>query len=106
MARAGVAHAVARAVDFEVGLDRNDDEVVLRLAEDGAFGLGHADDLERKALHLDGLSDGVAVPGRTCRAMSLPMKATLMWRSFSTVGDEAAVRRFVFRMTPMLGEAP
>ena len=44
-----VIHAVVRAPDLEIGLDRNDDEVVLRIAEYGALGLGHADHFERQA---------------------------------------------------------
>src|ERR1051326_323243 len=40
--RAGVIHAVARAPDAKVRLDGDDHEVVLRLTEDGTFGLGDA----------------------------------------------------------------
>jgi len=46
--QAGVGHAAARSPDFEIRLDGNDHEFVLRLPEDRAFGLGHPHHLERK----------------------------------------------------------
>ena len=54
------ADAVAAAVGLEVALDRDHDEVVLRVAEDAAQRLGHADHFVRAAFDRDGLADGVA----------------------------------------------
>ena len=54
------ADAVAAAVRLEVALDGDHHEVVLRVAEDAAQRLRHADHFVGNALHLDGLADRVA----------------------------------------------
>src|SRR5262249_23161579 len=54
---ARVGHAIARSPDLEVGLNRDDDEVVLRLAEHRSLRLADTDHLERNALDLDRLAD-------------------------------------------------
>ena len=87
--RGRVVHAAARAVDLEVRLDGNDDEVVLRLAEDAALGLGDADHLKRPALDLDGLADRIDVREEAV-FMSLPMKATAQVALVLDFGEEAA----------------
>src|SRR5579871_6271670 len=52
-------------VDFEVGLNRNIDEIVLRLPEDAALGFRHADHFKRKPIDLDGFSDSIGAWEKT-----------------------------------------
>src|ERR1019366_9512361 len=56
--RRGEAHSAARSPYLEIGVDWNDQEIVLRLAEDRALRFGHADDFKHHAFRRDGLSDG------------------------------------------------
>src|ERR1039457_5169656 len=53
----GEAHPVARAPYLEIGIDGNDQEIVLRLAEYRALRFGHADDFKLHAFRRNGLSD-------------------------------------------------
>src|SRR3982750_3591235 len=42
-----------------MSVDRYDDELILRLAEDAALGFRHPDDFEWSAVHLNGLTHGI-----------------------------------------------
>src|SRR5258708_34007020 len=54
-------NGVLGAVDFEIGLNGDVDEVVLRPAQRGGDGPGNADDLEGAAVDEDFVADGVDV---------------------------------------------
>ena len=90
MARPGEIHAAARSPDLEVGLDRNDHEIVLRLAEDGTFGFGDADHLERQAIHRDGAADRVGA-GEELVLDVVPDEGHVHAAVVLDVGEEAAL---------------
>ena len=52
-------HVQMSAIDLEEGFDGNVGEVVLRLAEDGAEGLGDSDDGEGAAINPEFAADGI-----------------------------------------------
>ena len=53
--------AVATPIGLEVAINGDHDEIVLRVSEDAAQGLGGAYHFIRPALHLDGLADRVLI---------------------------------------------
>jgi hypothetical protein len=57
----GISDPFLRAVDPEIFLLRNRNIIVLRLPEDAALGLTHANHLEGPPIHADGLADRVRI---------------------------------------------
>ena len=60
----GIADPALVAPDLEEAPNGDVDEIVLRLAEDAADLLGHANDFKRKSGDANGLADRVAYWGR------------------------------------------
>src|SRR6202030_2981613 len=87
-------HAAARTPDLKICLDRNDDEVILRLPEDGSLGFRQPHDLERKTLDYNGFPDHLPA-GKELLLQVVPEARHVHVALVLDFGDESSLLRFI-----------